>query len=333
MPSETRTLFRRLAALALPLVVLLALYVVLDPFQIMRRDTDYQMRHGVAPNREVMSTEILLERRSQTLYDAFILGNSRSLAFHTPDWLDWIRPATPFHYDASAETLLGLRGKLQVLERERIPLRHALIVLDHDLLQHTLDTADIVTIKHPAVSGGSRLRFHAVFLKAFFSDLFFVKYLDYRLFGTWRPYMTGAIDRRAYGRNAETNDIMFVEAEAQIASDPDRFYAPSRWQGIDRTPRDAEPVIGNLQFRMLQEVSAAFVRLHADYQIVVSPDFGRVRLNPSDVAILRDLFGAERVHDFSRDTELGVNIRDWYETAHYRPHVAREIMRHIYGRD
>lgn len=332
MNSPTGLLFRKLAILATPLIALFATYVLLDPFHVIRRDPEAWVFHGVFPNREVMSTEFLLRQKGRP-FDAFVIGNSRSQAFLCRDWTFWIGPATPFHYDALRDTLLGLRGKLRLLERERYPLRHVLVILGKDLLEATTDTSDPVSIKHPAVSQGSRLVFQAAFLKAFFSDLFLVKYLDYRLFRTIRPYMSGAIapGELAMTFDRQTFDVFHTQAEREIAARPDRYYA-SRIRSVDRTPRDALPVIGEPQRKMLTEIRDTFVRHGTDFQIVIGPDFERVRLSSADVALLRTLFGDTRVHDFSRDPGLGLEIHDWYDMAHYRPSLAREMLARVYGR-
>ncbi len=333
MHPDLGRLLRWLATLAAPMVVLLVLYVVLDPFQVIHTGIEPRVLHGVAPNREMMNTEILLRRPDSHSYDAFIFGNSRSLAYQCKDWLPWIAPARPYHYDALGETLLGVRGKLRLLDREGIELRKALLVVDPVLLSAINDPGNVVTIKHPAVSEGSRLRFQGIFLKAFFSDLFALKYLDYRFFGTYRPYMAGAISptpASANTRDPETNDVFSVGLEAEIAARPAQFAA-NVGAGADRTPRDAMPVIGEPQLKMLEDIRASFGRLHTDYRVVVSPDFARARLNPSDVAVLHKLFGADRVHDFSRDPDLGLDVRDWYDTSHYRPTIARKVLRRVYS--
>ena len=333
MHSDLSRLSRWLAVLAAPVALLIVLYLVLDPFQVIRTGVEPEVRHGIAPNREMMNTQMLLRRPDAARYDAFIFGNSRSLAYQCRDWLQWIAPANPFHYDALGETLLGLRGKLRLLERQGMHVRQALLIVDPVLLSATDDPGNIVTIKHPAVSEGSRIRFQAVFLRAFFSDLFVIKYLDYRLFGTFRPYMRGVISSipaGAYGWDPQTNDVQSIGPEKEIAVQPDQYFA-NLGRGTDRTPRDEPPVIGARQLEMLREVRASLNRQRTNYQIVVSPDFARARLNPADVLILHRLFGAERVHDFSRDPDLGLDIRDWYDTSHYRPTVALEVMRRVYA--
>jgi hypothetical protein len=45
---------------------------------------------------------------------------------------------------------------------------------------------------------------------------------------------------------------------------------------------------------------------------------------------LSGIFGTERVFDFSGVNEFTTDFRNYYEESHYRPQVAREILKRIY---
>ena len=73
-----------------------------------------------------------------------------------------------------------------------------------------------------------------------------------------------------------------------------------------------------------------FRRKGTNCHVVVSPLYDQVRLNPSDLAALEDIFGAERVHDYSGVNAITADRHNYYEPYHYRPTVARHIMQEIY---
>ena len=55
-----------------------------------------------------------------------------------------------------------------------------------------------------------------------------------------------------------------------------------------------------------------------------------LRINP-EVEQLKELFGAENVYDFSGINKYTNNIRNYYEGAHYRPCLGRQLLDSIYA--
>lgn len=337
MARDIQRLLVKLTLLSLPFFVLIALYVTLDPFKVIYRYPNYYTNNAedrVGLNRDYVSTEILLQRYRDTKYDSFILGNSRSLAFRCDDWVNYIRPASPYHFDAFGESIFGIRGKLRLLDRLRIDLRHVLIVLDADTLSNTRDSEGHILIKHPLISGQSWFRFQAAFLDGYFSNFFVIKYLDYRLSSRLRPYMRDVLVSSVFIQDPVTNDLIFSANEEEIRKrGEDYFSGPnSSFYARDHTnPRHSASVVFPRQEEMLREIRAIFDRHRTDFQIVISPLYDQYGLNATDLAVLRVIFGDERVHDFSGVNNLTADPHNYYETSHYRPEVARAIMKQIYG--
>lgn len=90
------------------------------------------------------------------------------------------------------------------------------------------------------------------------------------------------------------------------------------------------PVIVIKQRKMLEEMMQTFKKHHTDYKIVINPLFDQIKLNPRDLDILREIFGKENVFDFSGTNEITVDCYNYYEDSHYRPHIARNILKRIY---
>jgi hypothetical protein len=82
---------------------------------------------------------------------------------------------------------------------------------------------------------------------------------------------------------------------------------------------------------MLREIRAIFDRHSTDYRIVVSPLYHQVPMNAQDIRMLEEVFSETNVYDFSGVNEFTCDVRNYYETSHYRPTAAREIMCRIYG--
>jgi hypothetical protein len=326
--------FLKLGILALPLAVALLGYVICDPFMVLRSYRSYNADHGVELNRDFVSTQVYLNQAEAYGYDSFIFGNSRSLAFLTGDWSLHLDSKAVFHFDARLETLYGVAGKMRLLDRKGAPIRHVLLVLDSNLLSGTTDREGLLYMKHPAVSGHT-YAFHAMCLKTYLTHTFLFPYLATKTTGIT---LAGFLDPATRSKVVSTqvaNDVLLVELDRRIAANEDAYYTQmasvfgdpqSRVESVDA------PAIGKESLALLREIRAIGWKHHADVRIAISPLYDQARLNPADLALLKELFGAENVHDFSGANEFTSEVRNYYETSHYRPHVGRQLMDHIYAR-
>lgn len=322
------------ALLAVPGVLLVVAYVVLDPFMVLYSypAEDYYRAQDLVPNRDYISTEIWKRRMPDRRYDSYIFGNSRSLAFLAADWQKVVGSHAAYHYDASQETLFGIVGKLRFLERSGAPLRHALLVVDDSILRATGDSGGHLFIKHPQVSGRAAIYFHAEAFKAYLARLFAIVW--YKTRGTVPPFSRDMFSPARFRLDPATNDLHFASYEEQLAADPVAYY--KRLAGVmARTPPkngESRPRSCNEEARVqLREIREIFRRNGTDYRVVVAPLYHQLRLHPADVEALVEIFGRERVFDFSGVNELTRDPHNYYEQSHFKPNVARTIMARVYG--
>ncbi|MCX6295417.1 MAG: hypothetical protein NTX97_05010, partial [Bacteroidetes bacterium] len=114
-----------------PIVILpLLLYFIIDPFKVLYKYSEQlntDKKYQITGNRDYQSTQLLLWNYKSYSYDSFILGNSRSIFYQANVWKTFVN-GTPFHFNASAESLFGINGKLKLLEELNIPIKNVLIV-------------------------------------------------------------------------------------------------------------------------------------------------------------------------------------------------------------
>jgi hypothetical protein len=91
-------------------------------------------------------------------------------------------------------------------------------------------------------------------------------------------------------------------------------------------------VIGPIQMQMLSNIRQLLMKHHTNYRIVINPLYNQVEMSPGDLKVLHGMFVQDNVYDFSGINKLTQSYTNYYETSHYRPHVAREIMNIIYSR-
>jgi hypothetical protein len=267
-------------------------------------------------------------------YDSFIFGSSRALAFRTADWHSHIPGSVPLLYNANAESLFGVWAKVRLIDELGDRLANALLLVDEGLLREVRNSDGHLFIKDPRVSRESRAAFYLSFLEAYFSDFFFVRFLDYKLLGTYRPYMQGAINRERTRIAPVSNDLVLEDWDEQLERDAEAYYAGRRQvfeAGRRPTVRVGSRSIGAEQLRLLEDIREVFGRHGTNYRIVVSPNFDQVPLHRSDLAALCGIFGAEHVFDYSGVNEITADVRNYYEPVHFRPAVGQRILDQIYG--
>jgi hypothetical protein len=331
-------LFIRVLLLGAPLIVLVALYVVLDPFEVLwPRQSHYGPSHLVPLDRDFVSTEYYLHNPRRSQLDSFIFGNSRSIFYRTFEWARYVHTAAPYHFDASGETLFGIWTKVRFLHKDGRKFRNALIIMDAETLRVTEDSPGHLLRKDPRVAGTSVPAFHYEFFTAFFYPEFFGRYLAYRLTGSVHPWLGDTFQEgpREVRQMPETNDIFPVGMDRRIQTEGEAFFvelAKKYPRDLSRRPPPSAPTIAARQTAMLSEIHSILANDGADVRIVINPLYDRVPLNPDDVAALRNIFGAGRVFDFSGANAFTNDVHHYYEQSHYRVEVARQILEIVYGR-
>jgi hypothetical protein len=337
MRSDLKRLLVRVLLLGAPMLALLGLYLLLDPFEVLwPHRVHYGPSHLVPLNRDFVSADAYLHNPRRSELDSFIFGNSRSIFFLTSDWLPYLGAAVPFHFDASGESLFGIWSKVRFLHHDGRRIRHALIIMDAETLAMTGDSPGHLLRKDPRIAGTNPVTFHYEFFSAFFYPQFFARYLGYRITGSTSPWLGNAFQNgpREVWQRPETNDVIPIGVEREVKSEGETFFvrlAKISPRDISHRPPPGPPVIAAAQTAMLDDIAAILARDGADLRIVINPLYDRVPINPADLAALRAIFGPDRVFDFSGSNAFTDDVHNYYEQSHYRPHVARRILQIVYA--
>lgn len=285
-------------------------------------------------NRDYVSTQTYLNNRLRLKYDGYIFGSSTSLAYATSDWAPYIRCKALFHFDASAESLFGIYGKIRLIHNNADKLNCALIILDRQtLLKVSNAPGDHIRIKHPRVSGESSTLFYITFFQAFLSPEFLFNYVTYTLTGKPIDLENAVFTSHIPTPDAITNDISYQNLEKEIQTDPGLFYA-NRKKNFNRKIRNAQftnqRVIGAEQLRLLEEIKKILALHKTNYRIIINPAYTQQAFNKQDLKILERIFGQEFVFDFTGKNKFTTEITNFYDDSHYRPQVAQSILSEIY---
>lgn len=321
-----------------PFIILILVYVVMDPFKIIRHYDSYYESEGLAQvgvNKDFMSTSNFINNYGKYKYDSFIFGNSRSMFYDVADWMKYLpQNSSPYHFDASGESLYGIHKKVMYLDDEDINIANVLLVLDHATLsQDKGKPGHLFMISPQLVSYSNYLEFHTAGLRAFYTKDFFKAYIDYKVTGEVKPYMTrGALlQERPLKYDPKTNEVRFFPEED---IDSGKYFTPERMAVFykrDNVEKTYPAAIGINQEKMLNDMAKVFKKHKTDVKVIINPLYDQKKINPADLNYLERKFGKNNVHDFSGINEITNDYRNYYEDSHYRPRVGRIVLSSVYG--
>jgi hypothetical protein len=338
MVKDILKLFTKIFLAAIPLLMLLIIYLKDDPFKVIYTYQNFYVNNkkDIPLNRDYVSTEILLKNYTVNKYDSYIFGSSRSMSFICSDWNKYINGKI-FHFDASGESIYGILKKLVLLQKQNMPIKNCLVIIDSATFALTGNSDEHMYIKHPLVSDESRLKFQFTFLSVFLSNKFFVPYIFYK-FGKKPPdFMDfqGITDVRAFSYNDITNDTYFSYADDEISNDINKFYEKYKHLFYKRDTLNKSiilPLLGEKQQKELYEIKKIFENNNTSYKFVIYPVYDQRYLNPSDVMLLKNIFGTDNIADYSGINDITNNITNYYEPMHCRSIVGEKILKEIYSK-
>jgi hypothetical protein len=315
-----------------PLLVLLLGYVIFDPFKILRKYDEYPDNFAKSLNRDRISTQTFLNNNDQYHYKSFIFGSSRASVFYANNWGKYVNDATPYHFDASCETISGIATKLAFIEKQGNKIENTLFVLDRSNFAYEQDTLGSVFVQDYRVSGLPWWKYHLIFVNTYFSKGFFVAFYDYLLSRNFKDYMRSFLEFRKITYTPVVNDFIFTSYIEQIKRDSVIYY--NRSDLFYERPKEKQlvgQVIKPYQLQYLQEIKEILARQKTKYKIVLGPTYDQSYFNKDDMKLLIQYFGQENINDFSGINDYTNNKTNYYEIYHYKPNVANDIMRRIYA--
>lgn len=334
LPAYKRLLIKTGLLLA-PFCLLVVFYFCADPFKVLYHYSAYYAdgQNAVTLSRDYVSVQTLLQHIKRQPVDSFIFGNSRTLVYPVSEWRKYIKSSGCLHLDASAETLEGIHAKVKLLQNLNLPIRNALIPLDYDTIKLYKNQGHIFA-RHPVLTGQSWLTFQTQFIKAYFTPEFLLAYIPYKITGQLKPYMVAnfQLESRSIAYDVSCNEMSFPAWEEEINRDVDAYYRQKAHIFYQRpnVPRVSPPAIEAEQKKLLLEISNILRANNTDCRVVINPLYDQKALNRADVAFLENLFGQTHVYNYSGSNHFTMTLTNYYESSHYRRHVAQQIIREIY---
>lgn len=325
-------LIRQTLLFTWPVSALVSVYLLTDPFHVLKYYDSYPDNYLKSYNRNRISTQIFLNNNPSENYDSFIFGSSRSSVFYTKDWEKHINTDKTYHFDASNETISGIHGKIKFIKKHGNTIKNALIVLDEESFRYVADTANsVIHVGDWRWTGQNRLLYHWTFLKAFFKDFYFLKFAEVELSKEFKPHMYGFFENKHMLYTPIKNDFIFQGYMDEIKKDSVGYYERLFSNPIERKEVEGDQVIQAYQEVYLREIAAIFKEDDTNYRIVLGPNFDQKKFNADALEILENYFESNRIFDFTGKNEWTEPIGNYYEIYHYKPSVAQHLLTIIYG--
>ena len=329
-----RRLLKRALLFLIPILVLMVVVIMLDPFKVFFSYEDPYKGTFITLNRENVVVERFEEFYSKEHYNSFILGNSRSQAYHCSTWAEYLpENARPFHFDANGEGIIGVRNKLNFLDKKDVEINNVLIVLDESILNGVEEKESHIYTIHPKLSEGSKIHYYAKFLKKSLNFKFLTAYIDYKIYHEKRDYMEGYVRYPNYHTFSPKTGDVFFQLEDEIKKDSITYYKDLEERKIFYSrinlSKDTTGVLEAAQVYLV-EMGEILKRNNTSYKIVISPLYNQRKMSVQKLDFLESIFGKENIYNFSGKNDFNQNVGAFYEASHYRPYIANQIMKEIY---
>jgi ribosomal protein L20A (L18A) len=319
------------------LTIMAFLYIKFDPFKVLydyNSFFDNNAKVTVATNKDYASTTTFIKNSKKINYNSFIFGNSRSIFYQISEWKKHIgADAICYHFDASGESLWALNKKVEFIDKKENNIKNILLVLDYSTLTKVKPKSGHAGIISPALVNNSNIiEFHKTFFTAFLNPKFSYAFLDYNISNKMKPYMNKVLDDRQKNYDSKTNELRFDYFENLISKG--KYYTPERlsvFYDRDKTiQKFSKECIKESQKNILENIYSITQKHNSQIKIIINPLYNQIKINKADLKYLRALFGEENVFDFSGMNSFTKDYKNYYESSHYRPHIAKEIMEIIY---
>lgn len=323
---------------AIPLIIIVATYLILDPFKVVRYYYPYfepkTWETWLGWNKNWVSTTAYEQGRYLNHYDSFIFGSSISIAYKAKDWKKYLPTnASLFHFDGTEEDLNGILDKMQYIDNLNDTIKHALIILEPNTFRNR-PSKNFLRYTPPQMGGWNTfLDFHHTYFRQFINWDFLKSYIPFKITG--KPIIYGEKDifpQQQLLYDKTTNEEGLELMERRIDNNPDSAY---RKNEMDRFSihklHYCQPMINDTLRSHLTKISKLLKKHHSDYYIVFGPNRKRELLHPDDQKILSDIFIPERIYRYTAIDTIRDDKPYFYDNNHYRTFVCSAILDSIYN--
>ena len=325
-------------AAAIPVWIVLAIYIACDPFNVLRPKTSRAVAlQAAGRNMGLVSVTTYLAHNDSAHYNSFIFGSSMSQNYRADHWKKYLpEGASVLHFDATMETVDGIVDKIRFLNSHGTNIDNALIIIEEEMLRRQPLDNDILHVRPTAITSEvSWWHFHTLYFNAYKNPLVMGWCIAPKHFAKTME-SEGTITTDPAVRYEVSNEYRYNRFDSIINLNPDEFFNKERLRLIERSsdwmPEMQPELMTPHLTAKLKELKALLEQNHANYMIIIQPRYHRQLIDPADMALLYSLFGARHLRDYSRDSILTNDPKAYYDRqAHLTSKHCNALLDRAYG--
>lgn len=316
-----------------PLLLLLCLYCWTDPFKTLQ---PFDIHDVDATNREYQSVELLKRNVSTYHYNSFVFCSSQGSGLNTYTWQMYLPEGSQtFLFQAWSENITGVQQKVKWLDKNNIPIKNALVLIDiPGFFSNNQHPTDALSVKHFELSGESALMYHAREYYNFIQNpSSWIDFCRIKLHGLKQEITSDTITNDWFADNIfNYNQLPKQDSLSSCTEQTKRnfFYQIANASESD-VIMEKQLITNDLKV-VLQNIKTIFDKQATDYYIILTPSYRYTSpyINKQDLAILQEVFGNERVFDFTTDKELTSDYNDFFDPVHFGTILGWKMLKKIY---
>jgi hypothetical protein len=310
--------------------------LITDPFKTLH---PFSFQYFDEANRDYLSSELYLRNNPIYHYNSFIFGSSRCCGFNTYHWKHYLPENTrQYLFQAWAESLTGIEQKIDYIDKNGNDIDNAIVMLDipFSFSEEQL-SQKVLFIKHYKFSKQSKLAFQAALFYGFAQKpskwASSIKAYLHPVIAVF-PADTISNDWGTRNRYAEFS----VQPQKDSLSNCSATNKAAFLQQIDHFSdadlQVSEPLINEMFLRKLTHIKEVFDRHQTDYRIVISPGYCYTHpaINPKDLYLLREIFGDDKVFDYSGKNNITMDCYNFSDPNHFGLSVGWQIIEDMYNK-
>ena len=327
-----RFVYTILLFVTIPLILLVGIYLWTDPFRCIHA---FDIHDVDVTNREYFSTELFLRNEPTYHYNSFIFASSRGGGMNTYQWKQYLpEGAQPFLFQAWSDSLTGIELKMEYLSEHHIPIDNALILIDipgtftKDQLPH-----EALSLKHYLFTGHSKFEYNVVqFWNFIQKPSVWKKYIQKRVRGIKIACESDTITNDWESKNQFNYTDLPLQDSLRHCSEMTRRTFFATIEHASKEVKVSAPQINEQFEEQLRHIRAILDTNHTNYHIIITPVpcYTNPAIHPNDLSILQDVFGEERVHNYSGKNEITEDYNNFSDPTHFGLRVGYMMIEDIY---
>ena len=319
--------------IVIPLILLVGIYVWTDPFRCIYA---FDINDVDATNREYLSTELFLRNEPIYHYNSFIFGSSRAGGMNTYQWKQYLpEGAQPFLFQSWGESLTGIELKLNYLNEQHVPIDNALIMLDITSSFATENQLPnkALAMKHYLFTGHTKFGYNVMqFANYIQKPSVWIGSIKNKICGIHEACETDTITNDWDATNKYNYKELPPKDSLKHCTEMTRRTFFAQWEHSNFEIKVAAPLITPRYESQLRHIKSILDENHTDYHIILSPGYCYTdpAVHPDDLVILQEIFGADRVHNYTGKNDMTEDYNNFSDPGHFGARVGYMIVEDIY---